>query len=267
MTDVKKFYESYNAEWQRLESPIGRVEFLSTWALIEKYFPAACKVADIGGGPGRYTIELLKQGHQTTLLDLAENHISLAGQKIASLGLQADDLIAADARNVRHIFKGKKFDGILALGPLYHITDRAERIDFLRAIKECLNEGGTGIVAYLNSWGIAKSLVSDAPHWFADPEKVKALMNENTFAGPTACAKFTACHWSTPPAAVREIEEAGLRVLEYIGAEGFVNGMHKMLADLNDGDALESIVALAVRTSFMPQYRDATDHTHFVVAK
>ena len=38
-------------------------------------------MADIGGGPGRYTIELLKRGCSVTLLDLSPENIAVAQTK------------------------------------------------------------------------------------------------------------------------------------------------------------------------------------------
>jgi hypothetical protein len=83
-----------------------------------------------------------------------------------------------------------------------------------------------------------------------------------TFAGPRACSEFTECHWSTPDDARNEIEEAGFIVVEEAGAEGFANGMHnEIVAIAEQNPALfEQVVAFAVRTSRLPQYRRATDH-------
>jgi hypothetical protein len=67
---VREFYKDAQKEWDRLDIPLCRIEFASTLALIDEYMADAAKtVADIGGGPGRYTIELLKRGCSVTLLD------------------------------------------------------------------------------------------------------------------------------------------------------------------------------------------------------
>jgi S-adenosylmethionine-dependent methyltransferase len=66
---VKDFYNS-NAvvEWERLDLPLCRVEFVSTLRLITKYFPKQGRVCDVGGGPGRYSIELIRRGYAVTLI-------------------------------------------------------------------------------------------------------------------------------------------------------------------------------------------------------
>lgn len=59
---VRDFY-NYNAvrEWERFDLPLCRIEFVSTLRLIDKYFPQQGHICDIGVGPGRYSIELLRR--------------------------------------------------------------------------------------------------------------------------------------------------------------------------------------------------------------
>ena len=61
---VQKHYDTHVVqEWGRLEDAQGKIEFASTLHLIEKYFPRQGRICDIGGGPGRYTIELIRRGY------------------------------------------------------------------------------------------------------------------------------------------------------------------------------------------------------------
>jgi len=126
MTRVREFYTDAQREWERMDIPICRIEFASTLALIDSYFIKGMAVADIGCGPGRYAIELLKRGCGVTLFDVSAENITLARTKVTELGLTADDFLVGDARDLAAL-GGRCFDGILALGPLYHITrDRSE---------------------------------------------------------------------------------------------------------------------------------------------
>ena len=56
---VRDFYNTNAArEWGRLDLPLCKIEFASTLWLIDHYFPKHRRICDIGGGPGRYSIEL-----------------------------------------------------------------------------------------------------------------------------------------------------------------------------------------------------------------
>src|SRR5262245_30712537 len=127
MNLVREFYRNAQKEWDRLDIRLCRIEFASTLALIDSYFSKGMKIADIGGGPGRYTIEMLKRGCHVTLFDLAAENVGLARTKVGEAGLTADEFLVGDARDLSAL-GGRSFDGILALGPLYHLTERQERI-------------------------------------------------------------------------------------------------------------------------------------------
>jgi S-adenosylmethionine-dependent methyltransferase len=261
MSVIAEFYKDAQKEWDRLDIPLCRIEFAATLDLIDTYFATGARVADIGGGPGRYMIELLKRGCLATLVELSPEIVAFAKAKVTENGLKADAFLVGDARDLSSLPR-QHFNGILALGPLYHLTERSERVAFLRDARSCLRPDGILIAAYLNAWGIARSLLTDDPMWFADNGNVERLLTGASFVGPRACSGFTECHWSTPDDALAEIREAGFVILEEIGAEGFANGARNEIAKIaNDSPtAFEQIVALGVVTSKLPQYRRATDH-------
>ena len=84
MRTVSSFYSDAQREWDRLSLPLGRIEFASTLNLIARRFKHGGAIADIGGGPGRYMIELLKRGYRVTLVDLSPENIELAAKKAAA---------------------------------------------------------------------------------------------------------------------------------------------------------------------------------------
>lgn len=265
---VKDFYNS-NAltEWQRLDSPLSRVEFVSTLRLIGKYFPKQGRVFDIGGGPGRYAIELIRRGYAVTLLDISDEEIRLANARLDELQLTADQLIVGDAQNLS-AFESESFDAALFLGSIYHIVERENRVVALQELVRILKPNGVAIIAYLNSWGLIKTGVVDFPNQFRDISTLRAMLGERTFTGESLSG-FTECYWSTPKAALDEINEAGLNIISYAGAESFVNGMGSLLEHLaaENPEAYENVVTVAAETCELAQYRDSTDHLHIVVSK
>ena len=265
---VRDFYNrTAAAEWERLDLLISRIEFKSTLRLIEKYFPGKGRVCDIGGGPGRYTIELLRQGYTVTLFDLSDTEVQLAHDRLGQLGLSAEQLIVGDARDM-HLLASASYDAALLMGPMYHLIDPPERAGVLRELGRILKPRGIAIVAYLNSWGILRSGLVDFAQWYEDPARLRAMLHEQTFAGQSL-SNFTESYWSTPPAALGEIRQAGLDVVGYAGAEGFVNGMGPLVEALaaNNSAAYANVVEMAAETSELEQYRDSTDHLHIVVRK
>ncbi len=265
---VKNYYNA-NAEreHERLDMPLCRIEFASTLQLIEKYFPPQGHVCDIGGATGRYTIELLRKGYGVTLFDISDQEIQLARIQLNQHGLSADQLIVGDARDMSRL-SSEAFEAALVLGPMYHIVGPNERAKVLQELKRILRPNGIAIIAYLNSWGLLKTGLTDFPHWYKDISVLRSMLSEHTFTGQ-ALAGFTECYWSTPEIALHEVKEAGLEIINYAGAESFAAGMGPFLERLagDNPETYANIVKMAAETCELQQYRDSTDHLHIVARK
>jgi S-adenosylmethionine-dependent methyltransferase len=265
---VKEFYNANAAvEQVRLDLPLCRIEFVSTLRLIAKYFPEAGRVCDIGGGPGRYVIELLKRGYATTLVDLSDEAIRLAKTRLEELGLAAEQLLVGDAQDLTQL-ASESFDAALLLGPMYHLIEREARARALSELARILKPTGRAIIAYLNSWGLIKTGIVDFPNQYRDIAVLRAMLSERTFTGESL-SNFTESYWSTPEVAMAEVERAGFNMISYAGAESFANGMGILLERLatENPEAYANVVEVAAATCELEQYRDSTDHLHIVVSK
>ena len=96
MTDFNKvkYYYSHFDEKNRLRNDnSGKLEFLMTMQILEKYLPAVnagekagadagahenISILDLGGGAGVYSFPLAKKGYKVTLADLSEDLLALA---------------------------------------------------------------------------------------------------------------------------------------------------------------------------------------------
>lgn len=77
------------------------------------------------GGPGRYTIELAKQGYDVVLLDIALANLELAKRQIKKAKLQNRVKEVAEGSIVDlSRFADNTFDAVICLGgPLSHVID------------------------------------------------------------------------------------------------------------------------------------------------
>ena len=267
-THVRDFYDSApEREWERLDTGLSRIEFASTLRLIERYFPAEGAVCDVGCGPGRYSVELARRGYRVTCFDLSAKLLERAQGAFASVGINATTFIQGDARDLG-VFEDESFDAALLLGPVYHMVQRPDRSQALSEMVRILKPGGRAIVAFLNAWGLIRTGVAGFPHRFRNPAFLRSLLGETTFEDHER-PRFTECHWSNPEIACKELRGAGLRIVSYAGAEGFVGGMAPLLEVLRENEpaAYKNVEAFAAETSELPQFRDATNHVHFVVEK
>lgn len=264
--EVKKYYdENAEIEFNRLSNPYSSVEFLSTMFLMNKYFPNKGEVCDIGCGTGRYSIELLKKGYNVTLFDISQKELDIAKSQIEQANLKAEGYICEDASNL-NVLKSETYDVVLLMGPMYHVLKKDERLNILGQAKRILKKGGIILAAYLNSWGIIKSGITEFSDTFSDIKNVYAYFGEQSVKDNPG---FTSAYFSTPIKAVNEVKNSGFEVISYAGAESFISGLEKEMIDLHNDkpEVYKNIMKAAAESCEFPQYRDATEHIHLIAKK
>lgn len=268
MSEVVRAYYNGKAEdeWTRLERPYRRFELLSTLRLVDKFFPSTGRIADIGSGPGRYAVELLRRGYAVTLVDLSEQSIAFAQRKLAELGVHAEASYAIDACNLSPLPDGL-FDAALHLGPMYHIIDPARRRRALAELFRVLKPGAPAIVGFINPWGVLRSGLTEFPDEYHDESHIRQLLQTYIQAGEQDA--FTEAAFVAPPQALDELVAAGFIVKCRAGVEGFASGALGPVATLheNDPSAYATVARLVAETATHPAYRDCTEHLHVVVRK
>ncbi|MBM7613799.1 class I SAM-dependent methyltransferase [Alkaliphilus hydrothermalis] len=263
---VRKYYdENAEQEWKRLQDPYSKIEFEGTMYLINKYFPKVGAVCDIGAGPGRYSIELIKKGYNTTLLEFSNKELEIAKEKIQELDLVAEAFHCRDARDLS-VFTDNQFDALLVMGPLYHLINKEDRRKVLEESYRVLKPNGVAIIAYINSWGAIKAGISEFPESYSNIDALYKYLGEQSLSADVG---FTECYFTTPPKALEEVADAGFDIVSYAGVEGFAAGFSNEIIKLynENPEAYMNIVKASAENCESPQFRDATEHLHIVVHK
>lgn len=219
MEEVVHFYEHLPdplSEAPRLSIGWGQLELARSQELIERHLPAPPQtVLDIGGAAGVYSGWLGSLGYQTHLIDATPRHVHLARQdaRIASAEI-------GDARQLAR--PDESVDAVLLMGPLYHLTDRPDRLRALEEARRVLRSGGVLVAATINHFAsLLDSLVRgniDDPR-FAPilEEDLKSGQHRNTTGEPNY---FTTAFFHRPEELRAELVEAGFAVIELVGVEG-----------------------------------------------
>jgi SAM-dependent methyltransferase len=115
-------------------TPHGRIEYVRTQELIRRHLPGAgSRILDVGGATGIHAAWLAADGHQVHVVDPVPTHVAAAAQLpgvTAAVG-DARSLEAADA----------SFDVVMLMGPLYHLTEPADRTRALTEASRVLRPG------------------------------------------------------------------------------------------------------------------------------
>jgi len=262
---VQHYYDGQvEEEWERLATPYRRLELISTLQLVDEYFPNTGHVADIGGGPGRYTTELLRLGYRVTLVDLSENAVAFARDRLAAEGLRAEALHHADARDLSTLATSS-FDAALCLGPLYHLISEEDRRSALSELHRVLKPGAPAIVGFINPWGVLRAGLTEFPNLYTMHETVAPLLESYMQIGEQEM--FTEAAFLTPPQALRELRAAGFAIVSRAGVEGFASGTLDAVERIATEwpDAYDTVCRLVAETCQLPAFRDGTEHLHVVV--
>ncbi len=154
---IRRYYDAGREQERLAADPLERDR---TRRLLVRFLPAApARIADVGGGPGGHARWLVERGYDVVLLDAVGLHVE---QAVAAGVAQA---VAGDARDLP--WEDASFDAVLLFGPLYHLTERDDRLRAISEAARVVRPGGVVMAAAISRFA---SLVDGLVHErFADP--------------------------------------------------------------------------------------------------
>jgi ubiquinone/menaquinone biosynthesis C-methylase UbiE len=216
-SEIVRHYQDIREE-DRITSGLGRLELLRTQEVLRRHLPPPpARILDVGGGTGVHAEWLVEAGYQVHLIDLAPRHVDIVRDQLAARGVTAE---VGDARRLG--VGSATVDCALLLGPLYHLTERAERLQALLESRRVLKPGGVLAVAAINRF--ASLFDGLARGFFFDPEFRQIVardLRDGQHRNPSNRPDwFTRAFFHRPRELKSEVEEAGFRVRELVGLEG-----------------------------------------------
>lgn len=260
---VRRYYDEHaDTEWHRLAS--DRVEHaLTTRALREHLSPPPARLLDIGGGPGRYSIELAQQGYAVTLADISRAELDLARARATEQSVELQAVVEADARDLGQ-FAGDSFDAVLMLGPLYHLLDERDRHLAVREALRVLRPGGVLFAAFITRYAVLRFWAKyDPTRPAADTARYEAHVETGEVRDNFG---FTDIYLARPAEVTPFMESCGLRTLDLIGVEGVIS-MIREKVDALDGEQWEWWMDLNYRLGRDPSTHGGTEHLLYVGRK
>jgi SAM-dependent methyltransferase len=206
-------YYARGQEQGRLET-VSQLEFLRTTELLGRFLPPVPgRIVDVGGGPGRYAQWLQGLGYEVLLVDPVELHV---GQALAA-GVEA---YRGDARQLP--FPERSADAVLLLGPLYHLQDRADRIDALAEARRVLRPQGVVVTAAISRFastydGLLRGFLTDPAFEDIVDHDVTTGRHDNPSLRP---GWFTTSYFHLPSELSDEIKAVGLVLDKMVAVEG-----------------------------------------------
>ena len=245
MADLNKYYNKFHEE-HRLTTRHGQVEFRTTMHYIEKAITLlralqtsateegavpealegsapAVKIADIGAGTGRYSVELCHRGYDVTAVELVKHNLEILRNKHENIKTWQ-----GDARNL-HFLDNETFDVTLLFGPLYHLHGDKEKLKALSEAKRITKKGGIILVAYVMNEYSVISYCFKEHKWKEVAEKGGLSADFHTI-----CTEEDLYDYVRVEDINRLNAAAGLERIKLISADGAADYMRRELNEMSE---------------------------------
>ena len=254
--EVVAFY-AQGLERDRLARGPGALELVRVQQLLERHLPAPrAVIADVGAGPGRYAVWLAERGHDVHLVDPVPLHIAQARELARVRGNVS--LASAEIGDARQLsLPDASVDAVLLLGPLYHLPERADRLDALAEARRVCRSGGTVIAAAISRFA---STLDGLRGGYLEDDAFAAVAAQDRRDGqhrnPTSdAAYFTTAYFHRPEELADECQAAGLvheATLAVEGAGWLLPDLDARLADARRREVLlDAIAALEAEPTLL----------------
>ncbi|MEA2707724.1 MAG: hypothetical protein QOF78_325 [Phycisphaerales bacterium] len=257
---IANFYGD-GGESERLSRGIGRLEAARTLELLSRYLPAAPAVVyDIGGATGFYARWLGERGYAVHLIDAVPSHVDAARENCPPLA----SAHVGDARQLP--WADKSADVVLFMGPLYHLTDRHDRVTALMESRRVLRDNGVLFGVVIPRW--ASTFVGMLRGWIYH-DAYAAMVHEEITTGRHARPAswpnlFVDGFFHNLDDLQSEVRDAGLKFDSWSAIEGPAWMCHDFDCAWENPQQREHIMDLSRLAERSPEVFAASPHVAFI---
>ena len=278
MTNIEKYYNKFHEE-HRLTTRHGQVEFRTTLHYIEEAIrwlsdakrriendydwksvknradrvglglsTSPLKIADIGAGTGRYSVELCHRGYDVTAVELVKHNLEILRAKHENIKTWQ-----GDARNLSFL-DDKSFDITQLFGPLYHLHGDEEKLKALAEARRITKKGGIILVAYvMNEYSVISYCFKE--HKWSEVAAKGGLSPDFH----TICTEEDLYDYVRLEDIDRLNKAAGLERIKIISADGAADYMRRELNEMSP-EEFEAFCAFQLANCERPELVGAGSH-------
>lgn len=223
---IRDNYSKHCDEDQRaVSSRVNSIEFYYTKKFAGQYINLSTSVIEIGCGTGYYGMHFADKCKEYVGIDLSPENIAKFNGKIKSGKLNNVIAMVGDATKLDHI-EDCRFDVVMALGPMYHLTANEKELAFSECKRIC-KFNGIIIFAYLNKAGAYVRACLDFPDKYPDKNVTNIVLKEGTDDIRSGMFFYT-----MPEEIEEQAKSHGLSKIKNIGVdfifkEKLINGMNE----------------------------------------
>ena len=264
MTNIEKYYNKFHEE-HRLTTRHGQVEFRTSMHYIEQAIrhceergdgaSQPVKIADIGAGTGRYSVELCHRGYDVTAVELVKHNLEILRAKHENIKTWQ-----GDARDLSFL-DDESFDITLLFGPLYHLHGDENKVKALTEARRITKKGGIILVAYvMNEYSVISYCFKE--HKWKEAAKKGGLSPDFH----TICSEDELYDYVRLEDINRINQAAGLERIKIISADGPADYMRRELNEMSE-EEFEAFCAFQLANCERPELTGAGSHCVDILRK
>ena len=220
--NINDYYENIIDESNRLDTHYSLVEFERTKEIISRYLPgnATLNILDLGAASGKYSFWLKSLDHNVTMVEPVGKHIEIA-KNINSKLENKITIIQGNALDIS--FKKNAFDMVLNFGPIYHLTNKEDRLLLHKKIHRMLKASGLYFTSFISRFA---TLLDGYRKDIMDDEEYVNIVKQDLQNGQHRGSKdrqryFTDAYFYLPEEMNEELKSLGFANVELFSIESF----------------------------------------------
>jgi SAM-dependent methyltransferase len=265
-SEIRDHYEVEIDEAERLSRGAGQLELARTQEIVRRHLPpGSLTIHDVGGGAGAHAAWLAEDGHSVHVVDPMPSHVK-AARRLANQSRR----ITAEPGDARGLAAPNECaDAVLLLGPLYHLTARADRLRALKEAARVVRPGGPVFVAAISRFA---SLLDGLRREFLFDPRFRAIVERDLQDGQHRNPErvphwFTTAYFHHPSELPDEAVAAGLDCIEVLGVEGVAGWFANVFERWDDPESRAAILATARAVESDPSLIGASTHLLMVARR
>lgn len=269
MSNVIEYYDSFGEkEWSRLDRE--PLEFLVNMHYIKKHLPLSGEILDNGAGPGKYSMELAKQGYKITLTDLTPKFVDIAIKKSEELGLSDNfnDFHVMNAESLEEL-EDETYNASLMLGPLYHIQTEQGRLNAVKELFRVTKSNGIVFVAFRSRINHVLDSLLRPENWkpHNNMVKIQEFIKTGMFNHQDR-GRFTGAYFYNIEDIKPYMEKNGFETLELIGSTNIGFALTKDNWEYwSDKGEYQRLVNFLIETAREPSVLGMSSHLLYIGRK
>lgn len=183
-------------------------------------------ILDVGGGPGRYTIELGRLGYNIILFDLSSEMLKIAEKQVKRAKVQrhVKQIIQGSIDDLS-MFRDNTFDGVICLGGApSHILDKNRREKSIDELIRVTRKGSPIFISLIGRLAVLVIELICFPQEIEIEEVFQSIRNTGDYHGDYG---FAPCHFYLPKEMEKSLKKRKVVILEMVGLEGLASGHKK----------------------------------------